>query len=344
MRPHPTVVPWLAPVLLAGVLACSVPEPEPFEHDFPAGPTPWTHEDFDADEGRFTFAVFSDLNGGERPGVFEVAVEQLSLLRPGLVLSVGDLIDGGTEDRATLAGEWDDFDERARRSRAPVFRVGGNHDLTNVTMRRVWAQRYGARYYHFVYEDVLFLVLDTEDYSEERMREIYLARAAALEARERGADGVEEMEYYRMPERITGDVGPEQSRYFQDVLARHRDVRWTMLFMHKPVWRDDGDPEFVTIESALADRPYTVFNGHLHALAHAVKNGRDYITLGTTGGGQDPDGEASFDHVTLVTMTDDGPSIAHLRMDGILDRTGRVPAGGDTLCFQASACGSAAGG
>jgi hypothetical protein len=41
------------------------------------------------------------------------------------------------------------------------------------------------------------------------------------------------------------------------------------------------------------------------------------------------------------TMKDvfEGPVIGSLRLDGILDKTGRVPAGGDTLCFQVSRCG-----
>ena len=330
----------LVPLVLALLLGCSGPAPQNFEHDFATGATPWSHDNFDDGEGKFTFAVFSDLNGGERARVFEVAVEQLSLLRPELILSVGDLIDGGTEDRAKLTREWDDFDARASQATAPVFRVGGNHDLTNQTMRDVWAERYGARYYHFVYKNVLFLVLDTEDYADERMREIYLARAAAIEAETEGSEGVQQMEYYQMPERLTGEIGPTQSNYFQDVIANYREVRWTILFMHKPVWQRDDEPDFSAIESVLSDRPYTVFNGHFHTYSHTVKNGRDYIMLGTTGGGQFPDRDMSFDHVTLVTMTGDGPSIVHLRLDGILDKTGQVPIGGDSLCFQASDCGS----
>ena len=98
----------------------------------------------------------------------------------------------------------------------------------------------------------------------------------------------------------------------------------------------DDEPDFAAIESALADRPYTLFNGHFHRYSHTVNNGRDHIMLGTTGGGQSPTDEMSFDHVTLVTMGQEGPSIAHLRLDGILDKAGRVPLGGDTLCFQAS--------
>ena len=111
-----------------------------------------------------------------------------------------------------------------------------------------------------------------------------------------------------------------------------------MIFMHKPVWLEDRDPDFTSIESALSDRPYTVFNGHRHSMSHAVKNGRDYIMLGTTGGSQNANDEMAFDHVTLVTFAEDGPSIAHLRLDGILDMGGEIPSGAEGMCFQASAC------
>ena len=313
--------------LICVALGCSDPTPDIFEHDHPSGATPWTRDAFDDEEGKFTFAVFSDLNGSERPRIFEVAVRQLSLLRPELILSVGDLIDGYSEDLAKLTSDWDAFDARAEQASAPVFRVGGNHDLTNQVMRDVWAQRYSSRYYHFVYKSVLFLVLDTEDYTNERMREIYLAREATLEARAQGVEGVEDMEYYRIPERQTGEIGAEQSDYFRAALADHPGVRWTMLFMHKPVWLDGQDPDFVAIETALSDRPYTLFNGHRHTMSHAVRNGRDYIMLGTTGGGQSRSTMA-FDHITLVTVAEGGPSIAHLRLDGILPafslRIGRV--------------------
>ena len=78
--------------------APSSSEPE-FEHDIATAATPWTHERFDDSEDKFTFAIFSDLNGGEREQVFEIAVAQLSFLRPELIVSLGDLTDGGTEDR-----------------------------------------------------------------------------------------------------------------------------------------------------------------------------------------------------------------------------------------------------
>jgi hypothetical protein len=338
VTPNRSVGPWLAPSLLLVVAGCSAGDSPGFEHDLTAAVTPWTHESPDEGADKLTLAVFSDLNGGERDGVFAVAARQLALLRPEIVVSVGDLIDAATQDVVELTREWDAFDERAEQIGAPVFRVGGNHDLTGQVLRDLWAERYGPRYYHFLYKDVLFLVLDTEDHTEARMGEIFTARSAAVEAAELGLEGAGEMEYYRMPERVTGNIGPEQSAYFQAVLAEHTDVRWTMLFMHKPVWIDDGDPEFVALESILAARPYTVFNGHRHSMSHTVKNGRDYIMLGTTGGSQGATDEMAFDHVTMVTVSGEGPSIAHLRLDGILDKTGTIPGGGEGMCFQASAC------
>jgi len=345
--PHPVSTPVKSTVILAMLLLAGGARteaqtgPPPFAHDLAEGATPWTGEAFDVQDGKFTFAIFSDLWGGGRPGVFSVAVEQLNLLRPELIMSIGDLIDGGTEDRAQLAREWDSFEGRAAGATAPVFHVGGNHDLTNLTMREVWTERFGARYYHFVYKDVLFLILDSEDFEDERMQEVYHARAAAIEV----MDGPEperaqEMEYFRMPERVTGEVRAEQSEYFQQVIAQYPDVRWTFLFMHKPVWLRLDQTEFTKIETALADRPYTVFNGHFHTYSRAERHGRDYITLATTGGGQGADDAMAFDHVTLVTMDGEGPTIANLRMDGILDLTGHIPMGGDTLCFQASRCGN----
>ena len=44
------------------------------------------------------------------PDIFNIAMAQLNLLRPELILSVGDLIDGGTEDREQLIKEWEHFD------------------------------------------------------------------------------------------------------------------------------------------------------------------------------------------------------------------------------------------
>jgi predicted phosphodiesterase len=272
--------------------------------------------------------------------VFEIAVAQLSLLRPELIINVGDLIEGGTVDPGEIAEQWDWFDERAGRTAAPVFYVGGNHDLTGEVLQRVWDERYGRRYYHFVYKNVLFLVLDTEDNPPERMQEVFEARNEAIEImKSDGLEAFKATEYANMPERSAGTISPGQSAYFRQVIANNADVRWTFLFMHKPAWTKQNEEYFTAIEAALTDQPYTVFHGHVHAYGYEERNGRDYIRLATTGGVQLPGHGRRADHVTLVTVDDEGADIANLLMSGILDKTGHIPLDGDDVCFELEACG-----
>jgi hypothetical protein len=105
--------------------------------------------------------------------------------------------------------------------------------------------------------------------------------------------------------------------------------------MHKPVWTRNDDKGLRLLEAKMADRNYTVINGHEHSFSYQLKNNQDYMMMGTTGGFQSPDDLAAFDHITLVRMAEK-PVITHLRMDGILNKKGQIPLGGDTLNFQAS--------
>ncbi len=301
--------------------------------------SPWQHTQFDEGADKFTFAIFSDLTGGERDGVFRVAIEQLNLLRPEFVMSVGDLIEGGSTDREILIAEWTSFRERANQSLAPVFRVGGNHDLTNSIMREVWEERFGKRFYHFRYKDVLFLALDSEDYNSDRLQIIYEARSQAIKIAEAdGWDAFGKTEYAKMPEQRHGEISADQAAYFTQVIAENSDVRWTFLFVHKPVWERNEQNPFFEVEAALATQPYTVFHGHIHAYKHIERHGRDYIRLATTGGVQFAHKALSIDHIAMVTVDDAGVDIANIRLSGIFDKTGKIPLNGESLCFDIRNC------
>jgi len=306
-----------------------------FQHSVRSEAKPWTHSGFDNDEEKFTFAIFSDLTGGEREGIFEVAVAQLNLLRPELILSVGDLIEGGTTDRARLESEWDSFDQRAGQARAPVFYAGGNHDLTNPEMWAVWEERYGRRYYHFVFRDTLFLVFDTEDNTAEFQRELSRIRDEAIAViNEQGWDALPGTAYGQSIDRKFGRISTEQATYFTDVINKYPDVLHTFVLIHKPAWQRPEEEDFARVEAALQGRPYTVFYGHEHAYLHEQRYGRDYIRLGTTGGVQNAKKEMAIDHITLVTVSTETVDIANLRMSGIFGKSGEIPAGGDNLCFE----------
>ena len=99
-----------------------------------------------------------------------------------------------------------------------------------------------------------------------------------------------------------------------------------------------NETHFAAVEQALAERPYTVFNGHVHSYRHINRLGRDYIRLATTGGEQFPGQPLSMDHVMLVTVAGEGVDIVNLKMSGILDKTGHVPLVGDNVCFELLEC------
>ena len=284
---------------------------------------PWTSlEALDA-AARFHFVVVTDRTGGHREGVFEEAMRKVNLLQPAFVFSVGDLIEGYTEDREQLDREWDEIDRMVGTLDAPFFYTPGNHDYSNETMAAVWAQRYGPDYYALTYKGALFVVLNS----------------ALFDRTGVGGHG-----------QRRGDWGPEQARqlaWLEDTLAANADVRWTYLFMHRPYWqrpwlrqetsaetaaqgpwpRHSGQPrEWKRIEGMLANRDYTAFAGHLHAYDYqqddAGPHRHELITLATTGGVSNLRGVdyGEFDHFLWVTMTEDGPVIANLLLDGVLPR------------------------
>lgn len=219
-----------------------------------------------------------------RPGIFAAAMDKVNLMQPEFVLSVGDLIDGYTEDPEVWNAQWDEFDAIVDKLDMKFYYVPGNHDTSNELLTQVWKDRHGRDYYHFLYNNVLFVILNTDAIKN-------------------------------------GGLGEEQITYFEDVLSEHEDVRWTFVFMHRPLWSYGDKAGYEKIEQALGTRSYTVFSGHHHHYRYKIHNGMEHYTLATTGGGSWMRNKnlGEFDHITWVTMKDKEPEIAHIEIDGILE-------------------------
>ena len=263
-----------------------------FETGVTEAPTPWTHLNFNNDPDDFQVAIVSDRTGGPRAGIWEDAMMKLNWLQPEFVITVGDMIRGTAKDAAGNAADWDQMLNWISVLEMPYFFIAGNHDIQAKVvpgrvlpdeMRHQWEERFGTPYYWFKYRDVLFITLFSND----------------------GQDQI---------------LSQEQVDYFKQVLEQHQDVRWTMVFLHHPLWAYTHETRFGQVEKMLKGRPYTVFAGHTHNYAHFERRKMNYYVLASTGGGSPLLGNAfgSFDHVTWVTMKDEGPVIANLRLDGIL--------------------------
>ncbi len=254
------------------------------ETDHTGKATPWTHLKMNDDAENFHFAIVADRTGGARPGVFRGAIDMLNLLQPAFVMSVGDLVEGYTEDKDKLTRQYDEFDGIVGKLTMPFFRTVGNHDINNDVMVKMYHARYGKSYYHFIYKNVLFLVVSTEDGGR-------------------------------------GKVSDQQVAYLTDVLKKNQSVRWTMVFMHDPLYRIDLHEAWGKIQTILKDRPHTVFAGHNHLYLKEMKHGHKHFRLGTTGGGSRLRGAdiGELDQIAWITMTNKGPIMANIALEGIYD-------------------------
>jgi hypothetical protein len=305
------------------------------------GSNPWTDLEFPDSYTNFQFAVVSDNTGGAYPGVFDTAMTKLNLIQPEFVMSVGDFIEGYSNNREALTGEWDEIDASVDKLQMPFFYVVGNHDMGDPASQVIWQERYGRTYYHFVYKDVLFLAMDTEDPPQAVPDWLLqgIARLSQLEESDpKQADALrgdilgKVKESFVTGEEYSAAFSDEQITYFKDVIANYPDVRWTFLFVHRPVWQaSEPDEKFMQIEAALEGRPYTVFAGHAHTYEHQQHHGMDYIRLSTTGGAWVLDPPGNYDHIAWITMTDEGPVVANITLDGIFDKTGERKPVRDTL-------------
>lgn len=106
----------------------------------------------------FSFAVLGhirgDADGALNPKLGEL-LERVRALRPDFVLLTGDIIWGdlfgggpgpekaGLPDPVKVRQQWEQVDSALATLRVPVYRVPGNHDISDRGTKRVWWERYG---------------------------------------------------------------------------------------------------------------------------------------------------------------------------------------------------------
>ncbi|MCB9503454.1 MAG: metallophosphoesterase [Deferribacteres bacterium] len=255
---------------------------------FPEG-TPWLERPFPKSCEKFTYAILGDkTTGGENNWpIFDRAVDEINLLRPDFVIMIGDLIQGYVTDKTIVDGMWQEFTAHAQRLQVPFFILPGNHDISNEMMYDYWEQHMGLRYYAFVYQNSLFLLLNSEEYKKTQ----------------------------------SGQLGEAQLAFIKNELEKHKTVNQVFLFMHKPMWdrsknSESLPEEWQTVLSWLKNRKATVFVGHRHNLLYQEIDGHRHITVSATGGElQEKSMEelGYFHHFTLVTVEPDTATIAIIK-------------------------------
>jgi hypothetical protein len=340
MRMHFSVI-ILSVFLLIGILtqsACSVTQNHSstavLQYDQGAlpGAKPWTTAEFQNNSEEFQFVIIGDRTGGANvQKTFALAIDQLNLLQPEFVINVGDMIEGYSDDKAELNAEWDESDAMLNKLKMPFFRTPGNHDIANDTAKEVWLERHGATYYHFVYNDVLFVVIDSEDpprVAPEGIKE-KLDEYNRLQVEDPAKAKVMLAEFMSDESVIAGlgkpvDFSDAQIAFLKETLAQNAVPRWTFLFLHDPAWENPSE-SFKVIQQLLKKRNHTFIAGHLHYYDYDNIDGYEHITMGPAGASFHQEGPGNVDHIMWVTMTEDGPEIANIALKGVFDRKGLDP-------------------
>lgn len=225
-----------------------------------------------SEEGSFFFVVFGDRTGGPAEGVSVLAdaVRDVNLLEPDLVMTVGDLINGYNQTAQWL-GQMREFKGIMDRLLCPWFPVAGNHDVYWRGPDRPaeeheanYEMHFGPLWYAFEHKNCWFIAL----YSDEPDPET----------------GVRD---FNRPE--SQRMSPEQFEWLGSVLERASGADHVFVFLHHPRWiggnyGDDWDRVHERLVAARNVR--AVFAGHIHRMRYDPRDGIEYVTLATVGGGQ----------------------------------------------------------
>jgi hypothetical protein len=221
------------------------------------------------------FAIIGDRTGSHVAGVYEAIVAEVDALAPDFIVTVGDQIEGYTEDVPTLESQWDEFNGIIKDLHEPLFVAPGNHDILNATMESEWSKRTGHEpNYAFDREGIHFVILDTGRWETS---EEWLA-----------AEG--------------------HRTWLEADLAAHANDALTIAIYHKPFW-------YATLAEGKPDplhdlfRKYgvdAVFNGHFHLYGTSVYDGISYTIVGTSGGYVDENEERGAFYGYLLCTVRDG--------------------------------------
>lgn len=229
------------------------------------------------------FAIIGDRTGSNIAGIYEQIVWEVEQLRPDFVMTVGDQIQGYTEDTVSINAQWDEYFNIVKKLTMPLYLTPGNHDITNDKMLLIYEKRVGKPYYSFNVRYCHFVVIDVSR------------------------------------DDSSADISQTQFDWLAKDLAANKGAAQTLVFFHKPFWYDsviEGKKDKLH-DLFVANGVDAVFNGHFHSYFSAKIDGITYTAVGSSGGVIDAVPSDLDFHYTWVTVDDNGVVIAPIKKGSV---------------------------
>ncbi len=243
----------------------------------------------------FDFIVTGDSQSNRQlvfqTDAFKGMIQEWNVLRPDLVLEVGDLILGGSADG--LPQQWDLFEQIIAACKAPYFPVPGNHDISDALSEQLWKERMGPTRYAFTYGNSRFIVLDSEE----------------VDALDRLSD--------------------DQVAWFKQELETTKASN-IFVFLHQPYFTFQWDPRktdeiwqlrWKYLADIMHGHPVrAVFAGHIHGYRDfGIRDGVHYVICGGAASlGSTPDETGRFGHYLLVRVRDEDVSWSVIKAGSVV--------------------------
>ena len=109
------------------------------------------------------FAIIGDRTGIHTPGVYRDIIKEIELLKPDFTITVGDMIEGYTDDMDEILNQWEEYITLIEPLSAPIYHTPGNHDIwidETDTSIKLYKEFIGDPNYSFDHRGVHFVVMD----------------------------------------------------------------------------------------------------------------------------------------------------------------------------------------
>lgn len=229
-------------------------------------------------EFSMNFVVMGDPQPEEPPleqtEVFLSIVKDLQSLQPDVVIIVGDLIRGFTENPEQINQMWNEYEKAVKPLHMPILVAAGNHDIWDETSKVEFIRRFGGFYSSTSFGNVHFIMLNSHIPGEENR------------------------------------IGPDQLRWLENDLQQHGNGKQIFIGVHAPLWAYGDHSNWMDDVHPIL-RQYNVrgvFGGHWHIYQRSdVIDGIKYYVTGGAGGlmGDHSIASGEFHHYMYVSVRDE---------------------------------------